>query len=376
MKCFLFHPTAHGKKARLFSCRIRLDGWQKARTFPLHVTDRRVASQKLAELLREIEQEQHGIIAPKLLRDAAQTPIADHLRAFLADLKALRRAPNTLARYESVIPTLCERCGWVMVRDVTESSFVAWRAKSSLHPKTLNTGLGAMGSLLNWMERQKLILANPLKHVQKVANHAAGSYRRALSLEQVKNLLAVAPPHRAIVYQTVLYTGVRRAELNGLKREDFDLEGNPPRLRVPSSISKNRKPSEHYLRPELVESLKGFISADAQPSALVFRGRVPRVATFKKDLTAAGIPFEDGGRRVDFHSLRNTFITLLSVAGVSPRTAMALARHSDIKLTMNLYTDPQRLGLQEGMTLFPSFSVPNSDAPRAAPAGVFSGHSA
>ena len=174
----------------------------------------------------------------------------------------------------------------------------------------------------------------------------------------------------------MLYTGVRRAELNGLKREDFDLEGNPPRLRVPSSISKNRKPSEHYLRPELVESLKGFISADAQPSALVFRGRVPRVATFKKDLTAAGIPFEDGGRRVDFHSLRNTFITLLSVAGVSPRTAMALARHSEIKLTMNLYTDPQRLGLQQGMTLLPSFTVPNSDAPRAAPAGVFSGHSA
>jgi len=60
MKFFLFHPTAHGKKARLFSCRIRLDGWQNARTFPLHVTDRRVASQKLAELLREIEQEQHA----------------------------------------------------------------------------------------------------------------------------------------------------------------------------------------------------------------------------------------------------------------------------------------------------------------------------
>ncbi len=45
------------------------------------------------------------------------------------------------------------------------------------------------------------------------------------------------------------------------------------------------------------------------------------------------------GRYADFHSLRKTFITDLSKSGVSPKMAQSLARHSDINLTMNVYTD-------------------------------------
>lgn len=36
--------------------------------------------------------------------------------------------------------------------------------------------------------------------------------------------------------------------------------------------------------------------------------------------------------------LRHTFITNLSLANVSPKTVQMLARHSDIKLTMQIYT--------------------------------------
>ena len=44
------------------------------------------------------------------------------------------------------------------------------------------------------------------------------------------------------------------------------------------------------------------------------------------------------GRFADFHSLRHTFVTNLCKANVSPKTAQTLARHSDIRLTMNIYT--------------------------------------
>jgi integrase len=44
------------------------------------------------------------------------------------------------------------------------------------------------------------------------------------------------------------------------------------------------------------------------------------------------------GRYADFHSLRHLFITRLSEAGVSPRMAQTLARHSDIRLTLGVYT--------------------------------------
>jgi integrase len=44
------------------------------------------------------------------------------------------------------------------------------------------------------------------------------------------------------------------------------------------------------------------------------------------------------GQFADFHSNRHTFITNLERAGISPKMAQVLARHSDIRLTMNVYT--------------------------------------
>jgi integrase len=44
------------------------------------------------------------------------------------------------------------------------------------------------------------------------------------------------------------------------------------------------------------------------------------------------------GRFADFHSNRYLFITSLAKAGISPRMAQTLARHSDIRLTLGVYT--------------------------------------
>jgi integrase len=61
-----------------------------------------------------------------------------------------------------------------------------------------------------------------------------------------------------------------------------------------------------------------------------------------RDLKAAGIPKrDDRGRTVDVHAMRTTFGTFLSTTGTAPRTAQAAMRHSDIKLTMGVYTDPR-----------------------------------
>jgi len=53
---------------------------------------------------------------------------------------------------------------------------------------------------------------------------------------------------------------------------------------------------------------------------------------------------DENGLYADFHANRHTFITNLSRAGVKPRTAQALARHSDIRLTMGVYT---HIGLED-----------------------------
>ena len=68
-------------------------------------------------------------------------------------------------------------------------------------------------------------------------------------------------------------------------------------------------------------------------------GKSKLAKMLRRDLEAAGIVYRDNaGWVVDFHALRHTFISRLAKAGVHPKVAQDLARHSGIKLTMNLYT--------------------------------------
>ena len=59
--------------------------------------------------------------------------------------------------------------------------------------------------------------------------------------------------------------------------------------------------------------------------------------------------------------MRTSFSTLLSKGGVAPRTAQAALRHSDIKLTMETYTDPKLLDVKGALDALPR--LPLSDAP-------------
>jgi hypothetical protein len=99
---------------------------------------------------------------------------------------------------------------------------------------------------------------------------------------------------------------------------------------------------------------------------------------FDRDLVAAGIARlvndaqsgktiidkrDERGRTIDVHALRTTFGTHLSKGGVAPRTAQAAMRHSDIKLTMGVYTDPKLLDVRGALDVLPL--LPLGDVPQA-----------
>jgi hypothetical protein len=66
---------------------------------------------------------------------------------------------------------------------------------------------------------------------------------------------------------------------------------------------------------------------------------------------------DDRGRILDVHALRTTFGMLLSKGGVAPRTAQAAMRHSDIKLTMGVYTDPKSLDVRGALDALPALPL-------------------
>jgi hypothetical protein len=81
---------------------------------------------------------------------------------------------------------------------------------------------------------------------------------------------------------------------------------------------------------------------------------LPRIPTHREYLAAAGIPWlDDAGRRADLHALRHSYGTLLSKGGVSPREVMSLMRHTDLRLTMKVYTDPHIFDLAGAVEKLP-----------------------
>ena len=73
------------------------------------------------------------------------------------------------------------------------------------------------------------------------------------------------------------------------------------------------------------------------------------------------------------HALRTTFGTLLSRGGVPLRTAQAAMRHSDPKLTANVYTDPKLLDVHGALDALPSLPLdagPNAERERARATGT------
>ncbi len=82
------------------------------------------------------------------------------------------------------------------------------------------------------------------------------------------------------------------------------------------------------------------------------------VKIMNRDIAVAGITKQDArGCYVDVHALRHTFATQLSRNGVSLRTAQAAMRHSDPRLTANIYTHPELEDVADAVNRLPALPL-------------------
>lgn len=347
---------------RLYYGKLRLDTWARPRVFSLETTDRRIAESKLLELAKDFEREALGLTPARSVREALKQPLEKLLGEFIADLKTRGRTPGTLRKYGGTLKLLFSRLRWRELRSVSSRSFTQWRAESGMSAKTVNDILANAQAFFRWLRQQKLLDEDPLGTVRRVDMRGRQPCRRALSPKEFATLLQTCPYFRSLVYATALQTGLRRKELNNLEAEDFNLQARPPFLRVPASITKNRKEAIIPLNPQLTGMLRNIMPKGTRPAFRPFQHRVPRIETLRKDLEAAGIRVRDErGRRVDFHSLRMTFGTTMLANGVHPIVVKELMRHSDLKLTTNLYTDASQLPMAKGVAALPRLPVITDD---------------
>ncbi len=359
MKAFVFRPVRKGVRSSLWFARICLDGWTKTREVCLQVTQKRVAEEKLRAMVKEFELEAVGLSPAASVRSAAQKPLLEHLAMYLEAIAAAGKSQNTVSAYRRGISTFLKRTGWKTVGEASVAGFDRWRVEHEPSAKYANDVLGFLRTFFGWMIKRKLLAADPLVDVVKSKIRNDGCKRAAFTPEQLDRLCSCVPPVRAFAYRFAGYTGIRRGEMNQLTWGDFDLVGPTPSVLVRASISKNARTERLPLQPDVVALLLSMRPDLCQPFEWVFRNRVPNMDTFHRDLKRARIPKTDAsGAKFDFHALRTTFITMLNAAGVAPRVAMGLARHSDMKLTMRTYTNANGLPLAAGVAALPSFSIP------------------
>ena len=240
---------------------------------------------------------------------------------------------------------------------ITPDSFTQWRASlDEMSARTKNHYLAEAKTFVNWMILQGRMTLNPLASVAKVDQTVRTRVRRALTEAELVKLFEHSPHYRRVPYLMSARTGLRYGELSELVWGDIVLDGEKSHVLVRASISKNKKEARIPLIAELEQLVADFKPEGAKPMDRVFKEGVPRCVTLQKDLKAAGIPYVDErGRYADFHALRYTFNTWLQTNGVPPRMAQELMRHSDRRLTDQVYLDTSLLPLQECMRSMDGF---------------------
>ena len=442
-------------EARTFTAKYR-DGSNVVRETATGCRDETAARSVLADLERRAELVKAGVMtsAEDAVADHQSVPFARHVAAYIAHLTAKGVTKTRIKTTESRLNRVAADRHFTQLSDLNASALVDWlnaRAAAKMSPGARNGYREAYIGFCNWCRQSRRLVDNPFANVPKAdAKADCRRKRRSLTEAELVNLLDVARRRplldastirrgkrkgqatakvrdvvradlellgreRALIYKTLVLTGLRKGELASLTVGQLELDGPTPLVVLHAADEKNRQGSDIPLRSDLADDLRAWVSDKAkayeaatqsptvpfdteaartskrdtvEPAAFKLRlcqqgtaaTRLPAetplfnvptglVRILDRDLKLAGIAKKDErGRSVDVHAMRHTYGTLLSKAGVAPRTAQAAMRHSSIDLTMNVYTDPKLLDVAGALESLPS--LPLSGGPQTDRAAV------
>ena len=346
----------------------------KERRVPL-ATDKTAAQTLLATLVKKVERRAAGIADP--LEDHGRRPLLQHLKDYEKYLRDKGNTEDHVLHTVHRVEAAIKGCRFATIRDISASrllGFLGDLRRKGFGIATSNHYLRAMKMFTHWLVKDRRHRDDVLAYLSMMnAETDRRRLRRPLSPEELERLIQSTydgPPiqkligkDRVLLYIIACYTGFRRNEISSVTTRSFDFTSNPPTLTVQAAYSKRRQVDVIPLREDLAQLLREWIEGKRRlkPDQPLLKIRGKHTAEMlRKDLAwARSVWISEGktdaekairekssflcyvdaeGRAVDFHALRKTFITNLSRAGVSPKMAQSLARHSDINLTMNVYT--------------------------------------
>lgn len=270
---------------------------------------------------------------------------------------------------------IVQACGFARYSDIEPETIKAYLAKRQRQDKldresgnydprrgfsieTRNSHVLAIKQFCKWMVTERRAVESRVVVLHKLnVETDRRRVRRALSTDEIEVLLTTTNsgpsrgrttgPERATAYWLASETGLRSGEIRSLTANSFDLDIDPPTVTVEAVNSKRRRRDTLAFTSDLAARLRIQLR-NKLPTAPAFNLPKRTADMLKDDLRRAGIEYIDSetAEYFDFHSLRVQHATDLARGGASVAVAQARMRHSDPKLTMNIYT---RLG-KDGQT--------------------------
>lgn len=354
--------------------------------------EQRAAEHKLNGWLQEVEKVKAGILSQEEFEVGKRLhePVEKHLTDFEQHLKAKGATARYIRETLSRIRKVADACGFVRMVDMNSSAFLRWLNRDdSMSARTKNGYREVMQTFSNWAVKSGCLSSNPFQKIPKAKESVdRRRQRRALSAEEVGKLLQAAearPLHeltlirkgknvgkhdanvrekiklaaqylgreRKLLYATMIYTGLRKSELASITVGQVFLEHDIPHLVLAAKDEKSRRGATLPLHPDLVAHLRDWLK-EREPSEKLFRVPAALDKILNRDLTFAKIEKRDALQRVvDVHALRHTHATLLAQQGVSPSVAKSSMRHSDVRLTLNIYSHLELGDIAKGVNKLP-----------------------
>lgn len=376
------------------------DGLGETRTVPTDCKDESAARAVLVELERRAEMVRSGILTPAqdAAADERKVGVEKHLDRYLQSLRAKGDTERHVRNVRRLVTMVFTACKFRTLGDVKREAVERWLAsgdKAARSARTRNMYLAACKWFMGWAVENEILFVNPLARI-KPADENGDRRRqpRALSAEEVQRLLDAAQRRplaearlfnrgwrrgqpgarlraetvtkldllgreRALIYKTLVLTGLRLGELRSIRICDVILDDQNPRIVLDPRNEKNRQGSQLPLRDDLRRDLTAWIgNGRGEPQRTLFAVSPNLVKVFDRDLRFARIEKrDDRNRTACVHSLRHTFATLMSRGGVAPRVAQAAMRHASLEMTMSVYTDPRLLDVARALSVLPELPL-------------------
>lgn len=294
-----------------------------------------------------------GILAAS--HAASGRPLAAHIQSWRQSLRDKERSGRYAAEAPARVKRVVQELGWRWIADISLGSYQNWvaqrRAVDNMGASTANTYSKDLRTFCGWLVKMKLLSQSPLAGVEFLNEKAdRRRRRRILPDSDFCRLLAfiakatvsfgMTGEERMLLYWLAAETGLRWSEIKSLRGTSFTFPEDMvnPTVRILAKDAKNGEDDELPLLPELAARMRSYL-ANKPPEALVFNMPAERrgARMLKADLESIGIAYVEQGRYFDFHSLRGMCATRLAKAGVPLTLVQRVMRHSDPKLTANLY---------------------------------------